>query len=65
MGRDRTACLFWTIGPGSGEHRQWQMRGSDPDTESFRVLITLQTPVDHTLAIRYGTWSLATGGLLI
>jgi len=53
------------IGPGSGEHRQWQMRGSDPDTESFRVLITLQTPVDHTLAIRYGTWSLATGGLLI
>jgi hypothetical protein len=48
-----------TIGPGAGIHRDWNMRGSEPDTDSFRVIITLQTPVDHTLKIRYGTWSLA------
>ena len=53
------------IGPGSGVHRHWQMRASEPDLDSFRVLIELQTPIDHTLEIRYGTWSLATGGLLI
>ena len=53
------------IGPGSGAHRTWQMRSSDPDLGSFRVLITLQTPVDHAFEIRYGEWSLATGELLI
>lgn len=53
-----------TIGPGSGVHRHWAMRNSEPDTDSFRVLITLQTPVDHTLEIRYGTWSLASKDLI-
>ena len=39
------------------------MRGTEPETDSFRVLITLQTPLDRVLAIRYGRWSPATGGL--
>ena len=52
------------IGPGAGVHRHWQMRNSEPDEAGFRVLIALQTPVDHTLEIRYGTWSLATAALL-
>ena len=53
-----------SIGPGAGVHRHWAMRNSEPDTDSFRVLITLQTPVDHTLEIRYGTWSLASQNLI-
>jgi len=52
------------IGPGSGAHRTWQMRESQPDMDSFRVLLTFQTPIDQVLELRYGTWSLATGGLL-
>lgn len=52
------------IGPGSGAHRMWQMRGTEPEPESFRVLITLQTPIDRVLEIRYGQWSLATETLL-
>ena len=51
------------IGPGSGVHYDWQMRESEPSLDSFRVLITLQTPVDRTLEIRYGSWSLATRSL--
>ena len=51
------------IGPGSGVHYHWEMRESEPGLDSFRVLITLQTPVDRTLEIRYGTWSLATRSL--
>ena len=51
------------IGPGSGVHYHWEMRDSEPGRDSFRVLITLQTPVDRTLEIRYGTWSLATRSL--
>jgi hypothetical protein len=53
-----------TIGPGAGVHRHWEMRNSDPDSGSFRALITLQTPVDYTLEIRYGTWSLASKNLI-
>ena len=52
------------IGPGNHAHRMWQMRGTEPESGTFRVLITLQTPVDHTLEIRYGEWSPATGELL-
>ncbi|MDE0223064.1 MAG: hypothetical protein OXJ90_27610 [Spirochaetaceae bacterium] len=36
------------IGPGSGVHYHWEMRESEPGLDSFRVLITLQTPVDRT-----------------
>ena len=46
-----------TIGPGSGDHRHWQMRASQPDLTSFRVLVELLTPVDHALEIRYGAWA--------
>lgn len=53
-----------TIGPGSGVHQDWNMRGSEPDHDSFRVLITLQTPVDFTLEVRYGTWSMAAQKLI-
>jgi len=53
-----------SIGPGSAVHRDWAMRNSEPDENSFRVLITLQTPVDHTLEIRCGIWSIATHNLL-
>jgi len=42
----------------------WQMRGTEPEPDSFRVLITLQTPVDRVLEIRYGRWSPASGELL-
>ena len=52
-----------SIGPGSGVHRHWDMRNSDPANERFRALITLQTPVDHTIEIRYGTWSIASNSL--
>ena len=52
------------IGPGASSHRMWQMRGTEPATDGFRVLIPLQTPVDHLFQIRCGTWSTATGELL-
>jgi len=52
------------IGPGASAHRMWQMRGAEPEPDSFRVLIALQTPVDHTLEIRCGRWSAATGALI-
>ncbi len=53
-----------SIGPGSGVHRNWAMRNSEPADGQFRVLVTLQTPVDHTLEIRYGTWSIASSSLI-
>jgi hypothetical protein len=52
-----------SIGPGGEAHRMWQMRGTEPEPDAFRVLITLQTPIDRTLEIRYGRWSPATGGI--
>ena len=48
-----------SIGPGAYGHRFWQMRGSESTPNTFRVLITFLTPVDHTLSIKYGTWSAA------
>ncbi|CAA9586446.1 MAG: hypothetical protein AVDCRST_MAG18-3927 [uncultured Thermomicrobiales bacterium] len=53
-----------SVGPGGDAHRMWQMRGTEPEPDSFRVLITLQTPIDRVLEIRYGRWSPASGGLL-
>jgi len=52
------------LGPGGAAHRMWQMRGTEPEPDSFRVLITLQTPVDRVLEIRCGRWSPASGELL-
>ena len=51
------------IGPGAIAHRMWQMRGSEPAPDTFRVLVTLQTPIDRVFEIRYGIWSTATGSL--
>jgi len=48
------------IGPGASAHRMWQMRGSEPEPDSFRVIIALETPVDHILEVRCGRWSMAT-----
>jgi hypothetical protein len=53
-----------SINPGSGVHRHWDMRNSEPSDDRFRVLVTLQTPVDHTIEIRYGTWSVASNSLV-
>jgi len=52
------------IGPGSIAHRVYAMRNSEPEPDSFRVLVTLQTPVDRVFEIRYGAWSAATGKLV-
>ena len=53
-----------SIGPGSNDHRHRNMRNSEPSENCFRVLVTLQTPVDHTIALRYGTWSVASNTLI-
>ena len=53
-----------TIGPGEAAHRMWQMRGTATHPEAFRVLITLQTPIDRALTIRYGRWSMAEGRIV-
>ncbi len=39
------------IGPGADAHRAWQLRHTAPQPGHVRVLIPLQTPVDHTFAI--------------
>ena len=46
-----------TVGPGSNTHRMWHMRGTEPEPDSFRVIIALETPIQHTLQIRYGPWN--------
>jgi hypothetical protein len=53
-----------TIGPGNDDHRNWALRNSDPRDDRFRVLIALTTPVNHTIEVRYGDWSLATKSLM-
>jgi len=53
-----------SIGPGGDAHRMWQMRNTEPEPDSFRVLVTLQTPIDQTVEIRCGRRSPATKGLL-
>lgn len=52
------------IGPGEAAHRMWQMRGTESPPDTFRVLITLQAPIDRTLEIRYGRWSAAEDRLI-
>ncbi len=47
------------IGPGAGAHRMWHMRGTEAEPGMFRVLIPLETPVAHTLQLRYGRWHAA------
>ena len=52
------------IGPGEVAHRMWEMRDTQIDMERFRVLITLEAPVDRIIEIRCGTWSPARGGIV-
>ncbi|MFC1525214.1 hypothetical protein ACFL6X_00195 [Candidatus Latescibacterota bacterium] len=52
------------IGPGASAHRMWHMRGAEPETDSFRVVVALQAPVDHRLEVRCGRWSAASGALV-
>lgn len=52
------------IGPGAITHRVWHMRNTEPEPDTFRVLVTLETPVDRHLEVRYGAWSPATGEIV-
>ena len=45
-----------SISPGCYAHRMWQMRNSEPVRGSFRVLLTMVTPVDQVVSLRYGLW---------
>ncbi len=46
-----------SISPGCYAHRMWQMRNSEGVKGEFRVLLTMVTPVDFKVAIRYGQWN--------
>jgi hypothetical protein len=52
------------VGPGAKAHRLWHMRGAEAQPDCFRVLVALETPVEHRLELRCGTWSPATGELV-
>jgi len=53
MARMRYGADVIEFGPGSAEGREfWQMRGAEPVTGVVRVLIALETPVDHALTLR-------------
>ena len=54
IGRFRRGDDAITIGPGAAAHRIWQMRGTEPEPDTFRILITLQTPLDYPFQIRFG-----------
>jgi hypothetical protein len=62
-GTFHTSRYGFKIGPGAAAHRMWQMRNSQVGP-GFRVLMTLEAPVDHRFQIRYGVWSGATNELL-
>lgn len=40
------------IRPGAYAHRMWAMRDAEPAPEHVRVLLTFETPVEHTLTVR-------------
>jgi hypothetical protein len=42
----------------------WQMRNSEAVEGDFRVLLTMVTPVDQSVAIRYGQWDEANMALV-
>lgn len=44
------------VGPGGMVHRDWHMRGTEPEPETFRVLLPLTAPMDHSVTIRCGRW---------
>jgi hypothetical protein len=41
----------------------WHMRNTEPEPDSFRVLITLTTPLDRVFEIRCGRWSPVTADI--
>lgn len=53
-----------SISPGCYAHRMWQMRNSEAVEGDFRVLLTMVTPVDQSVAIRYGQWDEANMALV-
>ena len=53
-----------SIGPGESSHRMWQMHNSEKAPDLFRVLLTLVTPVNRVLEIRYGFWSSVTESIV-
>ncbi len=58
-----TDSYGFRIGPGAEAHRMWQMRAAQAGP-GFRVLITLEAPVDHRFDISYGVWSIAMNELI-
>ena len=40
------------VGPGADAHRMWAMRDAETAPDHVRVLLTFETPVDHTVCIR-------------
>jgi len=46
-----------TVGPGHCAHTTWKMHNSPGAPEAFRLLVTLLSPVDHTLHIRTGRFN--------
>ena len=53
------------VGPGIAEHRMWGMRGWDGGGGVFKVRLLPLSPVDHTLEIRYGMWSMTEDALVL
>ena len=43
-----------TVGPGHCAHTMWKMHNSPGAPESFRLLVSLLSPVDHTLRLQTG-----------
>jgi len=46
-----------TVGPGHCVHTMWKMHNSPDAPDAFRLLISLLSPVDYTLHIRTGRFS--------
>ncbi len=49
------------ISPGRADHAYREMRGLERETGSFRVLMTMFTPVDHAFKIEAGDWRIGDG----
>ena len=45
------------LGPGKADHRMPILRQDD---DTFRVLMALTSPIDHTFELRFGSWSTGT-----
>lgn len=50
-----------SVGPGSAAHRIRAMRGTEPESGTFRVLLAYVTPAEPVVRIRFGRWSAARG----